>query len=62
MQQNRQRKHNAKGYGYDTRNRQNPYQAHRKYMGRLYHLGMFGTPCGAKMAWNNFFINKGETI
>mgnify|MGYP000515854851 FL=1 len=33
-----------------------PYQAYRTFNYKGYHLGMFATPCGAKMAYNTFFI------
>ena len=58
--QNMQRKQNSVGYGYDKRFPKNPYQAQRSHNGKTVYIGMFGTPCGAKMAWNTFLINKGD--
>ena len=33
-----------------------PYTIRRVFNGVAKHLGMFGTPCGAMMAYNTFFI------
>ena len=58
QKQNSQRVPRSKGYklkkskSYKAR----PYQAHRTFNYKSYHLGMFGTACGAKMAFNTFFI------
>ena len=58
--QNCQRSQGVKGYRFDSRKKSRPYQAQRVLNCVTYYLGMFGTPCGAKMAWNTFLINKGE--
>ena len=54
--QNKQRSTYAKGYRFHKGSRKRPYEANRQFNKKNYYLGHFGTPCGAKMAWNNFFI------
>ena len=56
LKENRQRHHKAKGYSFDARRKGRPYQAERTYNGKSNYLGMFGTACGALMAYNTFFI------
>ena len=56
--QNLQRKMYSRGYVMYYKK----YKAQRKWNNVQHYLGMFGTPCGAKMAWNTFLINKGEKI
>ena len=56
LKENRQRQHKSKGYIIDKRKKLRPYHAQRTYNGKTIYLGLFGTPCGAKMAYNTFFI------
>ena len=56
--QNNQRKYTTRTKGYSVRNRPFPYQAQKTYNTKRYSLGYFGTPCGATMAHNTFFINN----
>ena len=54
VKQNRQRNYKGKGYiKYHNR-----YRASKTFNNASYYLGMFGTPCGAKMAYNTFFIGE----
>ena len=56
LKENRQRQHKSTGYRIDTRKKLRPYHAQRTYNSKVNYLGLFGTPCGAKMAYNTFFI------
>ncbi len=52
VKQNRQRYKGGKGYiKYYNR-----YRASKTFNNVAYYLGTFGTPCGATMAHNTFFI------
>ena len=56
QKQNCQRSPRSKGYKFKKKNKARPYQAYRVFNYIGHSLGMFGTPCGAKMAYNTFFI------
>ena len=53
---NAQRIRTDKGYQFDGRNKFRPYMAQRGHNYIHYHLGYFGTACGAYMANRMFFI------
>ena len=46
----------GKGYTFYKHLKARPYMAQRRHNGKGLGLGYFGTPCGAKMAFNTFFI------
>ena len=46
----------GKGYILDFRSGNSPYKARRNIFGITTYLGSFGTPCGAKMAYNTAYI------
>ena len=52
--QNNQRKFDTKGYS----KYRNKFKAEKKHNNKMYHLGMFGTPCGAYMAHKMFFVKS----
>jgi len=56
--QNAQRIRTDKGYQFDGRNKLRPYMAQRGHNYIHYHLGYFGTACGAYMANRMFFIGS----
>ena len=49
---NQQRRFDGKGYSFD----QGRYRASKNFKNKRYHLGTFGTKCGAYMAYKTFFI------
>jgi len=49
-----------KGYKYNNKSKSKPYEASRGYNHQRYHLGCYGTPCGAYMQYVTFFINNPE--
>ena len=57
--QNQQRKNYSKGFSYSKdSHRVRRYSAHKMFNYKLYHLGNYGTPCGAYMANRLFFVNR----
>ena len=54
VKQNRQRRNGSKGYF----RYYNKYKATKTFNNVYYYLGLFGTPCGATMAHNTFFIGE----
>jgi len=58
--QNSQRKQLKVAKGYTMKDRPFPYQAQKTHNKKRYNLGYFGTPCGATMAHNTFFIKRNK--
>tara|TARA_B100000767_G_C19308230_1_gene346447 strand:+ start:149 stop:523 length:375 start_codon:yes stop_codon:yes gene_type:complete len=54
--QNNKRTDISKGYQIDSRCKSRPYRAQKSFNSINYHIGMFGTACGAYMANRMFFI------
>jgi hypothetical protein len=54
--QNQQRRTGSKGYQYCKGIIARPYRAHKRFNNKTYHLGCFGTACGAYMSNRMFFI------
>ncbi len=54
---NIQRTMRSKGYRYKG-NKTKAYFSYRRFNKKEYSLGVFRTPCGAKMSYNMFFINR----
>ena len=54
--QNQQRRNQSKGYKYYKGILARPYKAYKRFNNKEYHLGYFGTACGAYLANRMFFM------